>query len=106
MGTQPPPQFRPMSIVVKRPDGSRWHLAWRWALVQATLYRRCPSFRERGIAASMGVARICRRGVRPYPSSPTLSFLPLPLHASLASDKIRLWLIVTQIVNNLTNASR
>ena len=29
--------FRPMSIMVKRLDGSRWHLAWRWALVQATL---------------------------------------------------------------------
>jgi len=26
-----------MSIVAKRLDGSRWHLAWRWALVQATL---------------------------------------------------------------------
>jgi len=31
------PNFRPMSIVAKRLDGSRWHLAWRWALVQATL---------------------------------------------------------------------
>jgi len=29
--------FRPMSIVAKRLDGSRWHLAWRWALVQSTL---------------------------------------------------------------------
>jgi len=46
MGTQPPPQkgwsplpnFRPVSIVAKRLDGSRWHLAWRWALVQATLW--------------------------------------------------------------------
>jgi len=39
----PPPQkggeanFRPMSIVAKRLDGSSWHLAWRWASVQATL---------------------------------------------------------------------
>jgi len=33
-----PPNFRPMCIVAKRLDGSRWHLAWRWALVQATLY--------------------------------------------------------------------
>ena len=32
-----PPNFRPMSIVAKRPDGSRWHLALKWALVQATL---------------------------------------------------------------------
>jgi len=32
-----PPNFRPMSIVAKRLSGSRWHLAWRWALVQATL---------------------------------------------------------------------
>jgi len=30
--------FRPMSIVAKQLDGSRWHLAWRWASVQATLY--------------------------------------------------------------------
>jgi len=38
-GTQPPSpkrglsslsNFRPMSIVAKRLDGSRWHLAWRW----------------------------------------------------------------------------
>ena len=32
------PIFWPMSIVAKRLDGSRLHLAWRWALVQATLY--------------------------------------------------------------------
>ena len=32
-----PPNFRPMFILAKRLDGSRWHLAWRWALVQATL---------------------------------------------------------------------
>jgi len=25
------PNFRPMSIVAKRLDGSKWHLAWRWA---------------------------------------------------------------------------
>ena len=31
------PNFWPMSIVAKRLVGSRWHLAWRWALVQATL---------------------------------------------------------------------
>ena len=30
------PNFRPMSVA-KRLDGSRWHLAWGWALVQATL---------------------------------------------------------------------
>ena len=36
-GRSPLPNFRPMSIVAKRLDGSRWHLAWRWALVQATL---------------------------------------------------------------------
>jgi len=36
-GRSPPPQFRPMSIVVKRLDGSRWHLAQRLVLVQATL---------------------------------------------------------------------
>jgi len=29
--------FWPMSIVVIRLDGPRWHLAWSWALVQATL---------------------------------------------------------------------
>ena len=27
------PNFRPMSVVAKRLDGSRWHLAWRWASV-------------------------------------------------------------------------
>ena len=32
-----PPNSRPMSIVTKRLDGSRWHLARRWASVQATL---------------------------------------------------------------------
>jgi len=31
------PNFRPVSIVAKRLDGSRWHFARRWALVQATL---------------------------------------------------------------------
>jgi len=31
------PNFRPMSIVAKRLDGSTLHLVWRWALVQATL---------------------------------------------------------------------
>ena len=30
--------FRPIFIVAKRLDESRWHLAWEWALVQATLY--------------------------------------------------------------------
>ena len=28
-GGAPLPSFRPMSIVAKRQDGSRWHLAWR-----------------------------------------------------------------------------
>jgi len=37
MVQSPLPHFWPMSIVVKRLDGSRWHLAWTWALVQATL---------------------------------------------------------------------
>jgi len=32
-----PPNFQPMSIVAKQLDGSRWHLAWRLASVQATL---------------------------------------------------------------------
>jgi len=36
-GDGAPPSFRPMSIVAKQLDGSRWHVAWRWALVQATL---------------------------------------------------------------------
>ena len=31
------PRFWPMSIVAKQSDGSRSHLAWRWALLQATL---------------------------------------------------------------------
>ena len=36
-GQSPLPNFRPVSIVAKLLDGSRWHLAWMWALVQATL---------------------------------------------------------------------
>jgi len=36
-GRSPLPNFRPMPIVAKRLDGSRWHLVWRWALFQATL---------------------------------------------------------------------
>jgi len=36
-GAEPLQNFRPMSIVAKRLNASRWHLAWRWALVQATL---------------------------------------------------------------------
>jgi len=36
-GTEPLPNFRPMSIVGKRLDGLRWHYAWRWGVVQATL---------------------------------------------------------------------
>ena len=35
--------FRPMSIVAKRLDGSRWHLAWRWALVRPHCARWGPS---------------------------------------------------------------
>ena len=34
---QPPPNFRSMSIVAKRLDGSRCHLVRRWTFVQATL---------------------------------------------------------------------
>jgi len=33
-----PPNSPSMYIVAKRLDGSRWHLAWRWASVQATLW--------------------------------------------------------------------
>jgi len=36
-GQRPLPNSRPTSIVAKRLDGSRWHLAWRWVLVQAIL---------------------------------------------------------------------
>jgi len=36
-GRGPLPNFQPMSIVAKLLDGSRWHLAWSFALVQATL---------------------------------------------------------------------
>jgi len=36
-GAAPTPNFRPMFIVAKRTDGSRRHLAWREAAVQATL---------------------------------------------------------------------
>ena len=37
-----PPNFRPIFIVAKRLDKSRWHLAWRWALDQATLCQMGP----------------------------------------------------------------
>jgi len=33
-----PPNFRPISVVAKRLDGLRWHLVWREASAQATLY--------------------------------------------------------------------
>jgi len=33
----PKKKFSPMCIVAKRLDGSRWHVASRWALAQATL---------------------------------------------------------------------
>ena len=36
-GRSPLPNFRSMSIEAIRLDGSRWHLAQRWVLVQATL---------------------------------------------------------------------
>jgi len=36
-GRSPLPNFRPMSIVAKWLDGSRWYLAWRWSLVHVTL---------------------------------------------------------------------
>jgi len=36
-GAEPPPNFGPMSIMAKWLDGSRWHLAWRWALVSWSL---------------------------------------------------------------------
>ena len=36
-GRSPLSIFRRMSIVAKRLDGSRWHLAWSWAFVNATL---------------------------------------------------------------------
>jgi len=36
-GQSPLSNFRPMSIVAKRLDGSRWHLAKKWALARATL---------------------------------------------------------------------
>jgi len=36
-GAEPLPQFSTHTIVAKRLGGSRWHLAWRWALIHATL---------------------------------------------------------------------
>ena len=36
-GSEPHPNFRPMSIVAKRLDGSKRHLARRWALFHAKL---------------------------------------------------------------------
>ena len=34
-GPSPLPNLWPMSFEPKRLDGSRWHLTWRWTLVQA-----------------------------------------------------------------------
>jgi len=48
------PNFRTMSIVAKRLDGSRWNLAWRWALVQATL-------------CYMGTQPLAKKGAEPPP---------------------------------------
>ena len=46
------PNFWPMSIVAKRLDASRWHLAWRWSSAQATLcYMRTQLPRKRDTAA-------------------------------------------------------
>jgi len=42
-GPSPLPSLRPISITAKRLDGSRWHLARRWALVQDTLCWMGPS---------------------------------------------------------------
>ena len=38
------PNFRPMSIVGKRLDGSRWHLARRWAMVHLPTFYLIPNF--------------------------------------------------------------
>jgi len=43
---RPLPNYRPMSIVAKQLDGSRWHLALRWALARPHCTRwgsSCPS---------------------------------------------------------------
>jgi len=53
-----PPNFWPMSIVAKQPDGSRWHLAWRWAWSRPHCIRWGPSFRKRGIAAPLFSAHV------------------------------------------------
>jgi len=33
-----PPNFRPMFVVAKQLDGLRWHLVWRYASAQATMF--------------------------------------------------------------------
>jgi len=48
-GRSPLPNFRHMSVVAKWLDESRWHLAWRWDLVQSTLCcmgNQLPSFQR------------------------------------------------------------
>jgi len=37
VGTAPPPNYRPMSVVAKWLDGSRWHFVGRYISAQATL---------------------------------------------------------------------
>jgi len=67
--------FRPISAVTKWLDGSRWHLAWRWALVQATLCQmgthlpsqkrgRFPNFRPMFIVAKRLDASTCHLVLR------------------------------------------
>jgi len=46
------PIFGPMSIVAKRLDGSRWHLAWRWVSAQATLLDRDSAPQKRDTSPS------------------------------------------------------
>ena len=71
-GAEPPPQFSAQVYCGQLLDGSRWHLAWRWALVQATfrymmtqlpLHKKGtehPNFRHISIVAKRLDASRCR----------------------------------------------
>jgi len=64
-----------MSVVAKRLDGSRWHLACRWALAQATLcYMGTQLPPKRGYSAQFSAH---------VPCSPTAGWLKMPLGVEL-----------------------
>jgi len=98
----PLPNFRHMSIVAKRLDGSRWHLSWKWALLQAHCARWGTSSpapkgdRAPEISAHFYSSPQCSDGKRctSYGNSVRLSVCPSVSvclsHAGIVSKRIHL----------------